>query len=66
VVRGGRGNDKLTGGEATDIFRGESGNDRLYAADGVAEDVHCGSGSDGVVADRTDRVRGCERVRRRP
>jgi hypothetical protein len=45
---------------------GRSGDDRIYAADGVAETVNCGSGNDTAVVDRTDRVAGCERVILRP
>src|SRR5437763_632595 len=40
------------------------GNDRISSANGVAETVRCGSGRDMVRADRSDRLIGCERVKR--
>ena len=46
-------------------LRGGSGRDTITSRDGVRETVNCGSGRDSVLADRTDRLTGCERVRRR-
>jgi uncharacterized delta-60 repeat protein len=62
---GGTGNDRLNGGKGRDKLSGGSGNDTINSADGVRETVLCGSGKDRVVADRKDRLRGCERVTRR-
>ena len=45
-----------------DVILGLGGNDRIHANDGHADRVDCGAGRDVVWADRTDRVRGCERV----
>jgi hypothetical protein len=64
-VVGGSGKDRANGGTGRDTYSMGSGNDRITTADGVAERVNCGSGRDRVVAaDRGDRLRGCERVRR--
>jgi Ca2+-binding RTX toxin-like protein len=62
-LSGGTGLDTLTGGSGRDSFRSGSGNDFIGARDGRRETVRCGGGTDLVVADRKDRVRGCE-VRR--
>jgi hypothetical protein len=47
------------------VIDGGSGNDRICARDGVADSIYCGAGRDTVVAHKSDRVRGCERVLRR-
>ncbi len=62
---GGSGNDRLNGGSGRNRLSGGSGNDRVSSANGRRESVNCGSGRDFVRADRSDRLRGCERVRRR-
>ena len=41
-----------------------SGNDRLNGLNGSVDRLNCGSGHDRARADRLDRVRGCEQVRR--
>jgi hypothetical protein len=64
-LKGGRGRDKLTGGKGKDSFSAGSGKDRVNSRDGRRERVNCGSGRDRVTADKRDRLRGCERVRRR-
>jgi len=64
-VAGGPGNDFLEGGPGGDRILGRSGRDRIRARDGRRDRIHCGRGRDTVVADRRDRVRGCERVIRR-
>ena len=56
VVRGGKGRDRLSGGR---------GNDRLRATDGHRDTISCGPGRDRVRADKQDRLRGCELIRRR-
>jgi len=64
-LSGGSGNDRLNGGSGRNRLSGGSGNDRVSSANGRRESVNCGSGRDFVRADRSDRLRGCERVRRR-
>ena len=61
---GGPGADRLVGGAGQNSVSGGRGNDRVNAANGVRDRVDCGRGRDAVTADRTDRLRGCERVRR--
>ena len=63
LLVGGPGRDVLVGGAGWDTFRAGPGNDVIYAADGRAESVDCGSGFDTVYADRHDRLHGCERVK---
>ena len=64
-LTGGSGNDKLTGGSGTNSYSAGSGNDAVSAANGRKEKIDCGPGKkDSVRADRKDRVRGCEKVRR--
>jgi len=66
TVSGGRGRDRLRGGPGKDRIRGGGGNDRIIAAGGGRDRVRCGKGGrDRVRADRRDRLRGCERVKRR-
>jgi Ca2+-binding RTX toxin-like protein len=65
LLDGGAGDDKLTGGAGKDVFKGGAGKDRIYAYDKKAEVVDCGSGRDTVVADKKDRLRHCEKVKRR-
>jgi len=62
---GERGKDVLFGGSGSDTLDGGSGGDRIYSADGSRDTVRCGTGFDSVIADRLDRVSGCERVTRR-
>jgi pimeloyl-ACP methyl ester carboxylesterase len=73
VVSGGAGDDRLSGGTGADRLRGGAGRDRvaggagrdsIHVRDGARDRVSCGSGRDRVVADRRDRLSGCERVRR--
>jgi hypothetical protein len=64
-VSGGAANDRLPGGGGKDRVSGGGGKDRITSADGTKETVNCGAGRDFVRADRADRVRGCERIRRR-
>jgi Tol biopolymer transport system component len=75
VIRGGAGDDWLDGGAGADLILGGpghdtllggSGADRIIALDGERDTVRCGQGYDVVVADRFDRVSGCEEVRRPP
>lgn len=59
------GGDRLAGGAGRDSISGGSGTDRVFARDGERDEVDCGSGRDRVVADKADRLRRCERARRR-
>ena len=61
---GGRGEDRITAGPGEDVVRAGGGADRVNAADGKRDVIRCGSGRDRVRADREDRMRGCELVRR--
>ncbi len=75
VVKGGRGADKLKGGGGKDKvsdrsggrdrLSGGGGKDKLISRGGNVDVVSCGGGKDRAVVDRVDRVRGCERVKRR-
>jgi Ca2+-binding RTX toxin-like protein len=63
---GGGGRDRLTGGPGTDFLAGGPANDRFNARDGEPDRIACGGGRlDLVIADRVDRVSGCELVRRK-
>jgi hypothetical protein len=63
---GGKGDDKLTGGRGRNGFSGGSGNDTIHAVNGRRDTVDCGKGRrDLARVDRRDRVRRCERVRRK-
>ena len=64
TLAGGSGNDTLDGGQGTNKLSGGGGNDALNSANGKRETVNCGAGRDSARADRSDRLRGCERVRR--
>jgi glucose/arabinose dehydrogenase len=62
-IFGGRGADRIWGGRGRDRIRGGPGDDVIFARDGRRDTIRCGAGKDVVVADRKDRVRGCERLR---
>ena len=64
-VGGNSGNDRVSGGRGHDVVTGGAGNDVISVRDGRRDRVNCGRGRDRVRADRRDRLRGCERVRRR-
>jgi hypothetical protein len=51
--------------ETKRLCRGGGGRDRVKARGGGRNVVRCGKGRDKAVVDRRDRVRGCEKVRRR-
>jgi hypothetical protein len=75
---GGPGNDRLVGGRGSDRFdlhegvRGRDlilagpGRDQINSRDANRDRVRCGPGRDRVTADRKDRLRGCEVIRRGP
>jgi hypothetical protein len=62
LARGGA--DKVRPRRGRDCVRAAKGNDRIFARDGVRDRIKCGRGRDVVFADRRDRVKGCERVKR--
>ena len=62
----GSGADTLVGGSGVNRYDAGSGNDYVQSANGRRETVRCGSGRDRARADRRDRLRSCERVRRVP
>jgi Ca2+-binding RTX toxin-like protein len=64
-LSGGAGDDSLKGGRGRNRLSGGSGNDRLDGVNGRFDRLNCGPGVDSVRADRIDRVRRCERIRRR-
>jgi dipeptidyl aminopeptidase/acylaminoacyl peptidase len=61
---GDAGNDSINGGAGRDSVSGGAGNDTVQAKDGERDTINCGAGKDSVVADKTDVVKGCEKVRR--
>jgi hypothetical protein len=65
TIRGGAGNDRLSGGGGRDVLLGGRGRDLLKARDGERDRVDCGPGRDRAIVDKLDRVRRCERVKRK-
>jgi uncharacterized repeat protein (TIGR01451 family) len=65
VLVGGAGDDQLFPGTGRDLVRAGAGNDVINARDGSRDVIECASGVDRVIADRRDRLRGCEQVSRR-
>jgi len=53
-IRGGPGPDELTGGGGRDVIFGDAGNDYVDAADGTADKIDCGAGSDSASRDPPD------------
>ncbi len=64
AIHGGKGEDEIDAGEGRDTVDAGAGRDRIDSRDGSRDRVRCGRGPDRVKADRRDRLRGCERVRR--
>ena len=65
-ISAGAGNDSVNPGTESDRIATGSGNDRVAARGGRRDTVDCGPGrNDVAVVDRRDRLRRCERVRRR-
>jgi hypothetical protein len=60
---GQKGRDRIRGGAGVDLIVGGNGNDRIGAGDLEVDVVRCGRGRDFAVADPSDRLRGCERIR---
>ncbi len=65
AVKGGGGKDTLTGGRGRDRLFGGGGDDKVKARNGGRDKVRCGGGKDRAVVDSRDRVRGCEKVKRK-
>lgn len=63
-IASGGGNDRVCSLGGADQVATGAGDDRIDLGSG-RDRVDCGSGRDHVQRDRTDRLRGCERVRRR-
>jgi Ca2+-binding RTX toxin-like protein len=61
---GGVGDDSIAPGGGSDSVDAGGGNDSIRSVDDDADLVLCGRGQDAVRADRADRLRGCEEVRR--
>ena len=61
---GGPGNDQLNGGYDRDRLNGGAGNDTLVSRGGGRDQLDCGPGRDVAIADRTDKLTGCETIRR--
>jgi hypothetical protein len=64
-LKGNAGADAVNGGPGHDRLSGGGGDDKLKARAGSRDVVRCGKGKDTALVDRGDRVRGCEKVRRR-
>lgn len=64
VLQGGPGDDRLLGGAGPDTLDGGDGNDAIQALDGVVDQVLCGNGTDGVIADKADALTACELIQR--
>lgn len=71
VLIGGKGADRLYGGPGRDSFNMRAGvevraqgSDRIYARDGVPDEINCGAGRDvAFVDDVEDGVYDCEKVK---
>ncbi len=63
-LRGEGGRDTLEGGGGRDKVRGGNGNDRIDARGGGRDVIRCGRGADRVKADRRDKLKSCEKVKR--
>ena len=65
LLSGGDGADELKGGSGENVVFGGAGADAISVRNRRRDVVDCGGGRDRVVADPRDRLRRCERVRRR-
>jgi hypothetical protein len=65
-VAGAGGGDVIRGGRGRDLLLGGPGPDGINSRDSRRDTVRCGAGRDLVKADRQDRLRGCETIRRGP
>ena len=64
-LAGGPGNDRLSGGSGRNRYSAGAGNDTIRARNNTRERIDCGPGRDRANVDRSDRLRRCERIRRR-
>jgi Ca2+-binding RTX toxin-like protein len=64
VIKGKKGNDKITGLAGQDCLSGGKGDDKIKARDGESDRINCGAGKDSVKADALDVIKGnCEKVK---
>src|SRR5829696_3120693 len=63
TIQGREGADRLTGGAGRDRVDAGPGRDLLALRDGAVDTGICGDGPDVAVADRGDRLQGCEKRR---
>jgi RTX calcium-binding nonapeptide repeat (4 copies) len=63
-LRGTGGPDSIRAGPGRDLIFGGPGPDRINSRDSKHDTVRCGADRDRVQADRQDRLRGCEVIRR--
>jgi hypothetical protein len=65
-VLGGSGNDQIQGGRGKDKVKAGSGKDLIRARRGGRDRIDCGPGKDKAIIDkRRDRVRHCEKVKKK-
>jgi hypothetical protein len=64
-LSGGSDGDTLKGGAGINTYSGGTGNDTIDSVNGNRETVDCGAGSDKVTADAIDKLRHCEKVKRK-
>jgi hypothetical protein len=64
-IHGGNKRDFLKPGPGKDTAKAGSGHDAANTRDGERDFLHCGGGTDTVKADKQDKLKGCERVKRR-
>jgi len=62
-IEGGPGNDNIDGGPARDVILAGDGADVIKARDHQRDSIVCGNGKDTVIADRTDKLTGCEKIK---
>jgi len=65
TLSGGAGNDRISAGPGRNKVSGGAGNDTINVRNHKRDIVNCGPGKDRVIADKIDKLRGCERVKRR-
>jgi Ca2+-binding RTX toxin-like protein len=64
-VYGGAGNDNINAGSGQNlVIKGGDGNDTINSKNGKPETVDCGKGADTVKPDKTDKLKGCEIVKK--
>ena len=65
-VFAGSGNDEIRGGSGRDYIDAGRGNDIVDARDRKRDTIDCGAGrKDEAIVDKVDRVKNCEKIRRR-